>query len=109
MSVQSLPRLFNSFVGKSSSKEKLNVGNGRAVVVNQSKYNSLPMKKGNNMSRPSKFDEAIQKRQRLNRNGSIGHLQFRGIKKEFLEKQTSMILYSMTVGGDGLLQLFLQI
>lgn len=34
----------------------------------------------------------------INRNGTIGHHQFRGIKRAQLERQTRIFLYSMTVG-----------
>lgn len=101
MSVQSLPLLVN---GSSSAmapppRVKEN-GNGIVAGKRSKKFFTLPTKKKVVAleRQPSVFDEALQKRQRLNRNGSIGHLQFRGIKKEFLQKQTSMILHSMTVG-----------
>lgn len=105
MSVQSLPHLNGNFTVKSSPKLPLpsgdqngsRKGSSSSMDTNKSKYNSLPSRKVLERQ-PSKFDEVIQKRQRLNRNGSIGTLQFRGIKKEFLEKQTSMIAHSMTVG-----------
>lgn len=110
MSVQSLPQLAS---GSTQSLVVLPIvppvrrrskgsGGGSISSVDKSKYNSLPTsakKTAVLVRQPSKFDEVLQKRQRLNRNGSIGTLNFRGIKKEFLEKQTSMIAHSMTVGG----------
>lgn len=112
MSVQSLPQLTASgstqslvvlpIVPPVRRRSKGSGGGGSISSVDKSKYNSLPTsaKKASVLVRqPSKFDEVLQKRQRLNRNGSIGTLNFRGIKKEFLEKQTSMIAHSMTVGG----------
>lgn len=103
MSVQSLPHLHGSSASLTPPLLLPTVPRRKASSssssVDKAKYNSLPTKKALVLERPpSKFDEVLQKRQRLNRNGSIGTLQFRGIKKEFLEKQTSMILHSMTVG-----------
>lgn len=111
MSAQSLPHIsgnsvFRSFLPKLcvSKDKRKNSGESDVALDNNSKYNSLPMR-GRKGSRgldrgPSKIDEVLQKRlQRLNRNGSIGNLQFRGIKKEFLETQTSLMAHTMTVGG----------
>lgn len=110
MSALSLPHLMSGNTLPVRKKKKplipcLSNGDGdrrkgsNSSVDSNAKYNSLPVRKV--LERPpSKFDEVLQKRQRLNRNGSIGNLQFRGIKREFLEKQTSMIAYSMTVGQD---------
>lgn len=116
MSVQSLPQLSISDGLKSSfpilppaRRKKSNSSQLSVESIkspNQSKYNSLPLKPAarkamleRQQSSSSKLDEVLQKRQRINRNGSIGNLNFRGIKKKFLEKQTSMIAHSMTVGG----------
>lgn len=100
MSALSLPQLNGNAPVRSKKKPVIpSISNGgrQSSVDSRSKYNSLPIRKV--LERPpSKFDEVLQKRQRLNRNGSIGNLQFRGIKREFLEKQTSMIAHSMTVG-----------
>lgn len=106
MSVQSLPQLNGSGGAviepftKAPPAPMAPLRKGSSSSVDQkSKYNSLPTHNKGLERPPSKFDEVLQKRQRLNRNGSIGNLQFRGIKKEFLEKQTSMICHSMTVCG----------
>lgn len=45
----------------------------------------------------SKYEMLLARRKTLNRNGSISHNQFRGIKKQMLESQTEMILHTMTV------------
>lgn len=34
----------------------------------------------------------------LNRRGSLHHNQFKGVKKELIEKQASQIIHTMTVG-----------
>ena len=102
MSVQSLPQINGGDPLKASPLAPPTIirRKGSGSSVDKSKYNSLPARKALDRDIPSKFDEVLQKRQRLNRNGSIGNLQFRGIKKEFLKKQISMIAHSMTVRGE---------
>lgn len=81
MSTFSLPRLIN---GGGLSKNK---------VVN-SKFASL-----NNRQRPvsANYSDQFMKRKPLNRNGSIVKNQFRGIRKDYLDTQTKLIIHSMTV------------
>lgn len=81
MSTFSLPRLIN---GGGLSRNK---------VVN-SKFASL-----NNRQRPvsANYDDQFSKRMPLNRHGSIARNQFRGIRKEYLDTQTNLIIHSMTV------------
>lgn len=81
MSTFSLPRLIN---GGGLSKNN---------VVN-SKFASL-----NNRPRPvsENFSDQFMKRKPLNRNGSIVKNQFRGIRKDYLDTQTKLIIHSMTV------------
>lgn len=81
MSTFSLPRLIN---GGGLSKNK---------VVN-SKFASL-----NNRPRPvsEQYGDQFMKRKPLNRNGSIVRNQFRGIRKDYLDTQTKLIIHSMTV------------
>lgn len=43
---------------------------------------------------------AIRKKQLLNRRGSLHHNQFKGVKKELLEKQASLIIHTMTVNFE---------
>lgn len=88
MSVQSLPRLLSG-EGVKKARE------------NGHKYSTLPAKA--KATKLAELDEIMMKRQKLNRNGSIGRLQFRGIKKEFFDKQASLIAHSMTVKLIGLL------
>lgn len=40
---------------------------------------------------------AIRRRHLLNRRGSLHHNQFKGVKKELIEKQQSLIIHTMTV------------
>lgn len=81
MSTFSLPRLIN---GGGLSKNK---------VVN-SKFASL-----NNRQRPvsDSYSDQFMRRKALNRNGSIVKNQFRGVRKEYLDTQTKLIIHSMTV------------
>lgn len=114
MSTFSLPRLLNGGSGGGAS---------RNPVVNQkygslNRYASTSMAAGGGKSngsiRPalstisfaeedgagaggSGFVPVAAKRKTLNRNGSIARNQFRGIKKQMLETQTSMLIHSMTV------------
>lgn len=95
MSTYSLPRLLNG--GGSSSNQTIN-----------NKFASLNRRSSHG---PSKH-ERMQRQQRLNeqeiqerrnaitRRGSIAHNQFRGIKREHLERQTTQIVHSLTVGSS---------
>lgn len=78
MSTYSLPRLING--GGLTNNVKANV-----------KYGTLPL------SVRAVAPPRMNRRSSLNRNGSIKHNQFRGIKKDLLERQTNMIIHSMTV------------
>lgn len=78
MSTYSLPRFING--GGPSNNIKPNL-----------KYGTLPL------SVRAVAPLRTNRRSSLNRNGSIKHNQFRGIKKDLLEKQTNMIIHSMTV------------
>lgn len=115
MSTFSLPRLLNGGGGAS-----------RNPVVNQ-KYGSLNRYASTSMAAGGKSNGSIRpalstisfaeedgagaggsgfvpvaaKRKTLNRNGSIARNQFRGIKKQMLETQTSMLIHSMTVSVCG--------
>lgn len=40
---------------------------------------------------------AIRRRHLLNRRGSLHHNQFKGVKKELIEKHASLIIHTMTV------------
>lgn len=92
MSTYSLPRLLNG--SGSSSNQMINT-----------KYCTL---NGRGSQSPSKHEQ-LQRQQRLNekefnerrkaitRRGSIAHYQFRGIKREHLERQTTQIVHSLTV------------
>lgn len=78
MSTYSLPRLING--GGLSNNVKHNM-----------KYGTLPL------SVKAVAPPRMNRRSSLNRNGSIKHNQFRGIRKDLLEKQTNLIIHSMTV------------
>lgn len=40
----------------------------------------------------------LRQKHLLNRRGSIRHNQFKGVRKELIEKQASQIIHTMTVG-----------
>lgn len=44
----------------------------------------------------------IRKRHLLNRRGSLHHNQFKGVKKELIEKSANLIIHTMTVTYIGL-------
>lgn len=94
MSTYSLPRLIN---GGGLSKNK--VVNYKYASLNRYPTNGIGDSgpaincNGNAM----KTELLLSKRRTLNRNGSIVHNQFRGIKKQMLESQTNLIIHSMTV------------
>lgn len=95
MSTFSLPRLINGG------------GLSRNNVIN-SKFSSLDRFR-NRKQKPLNINglsstipntselEHLKKHPPINRNGSIYKNQFRGIKKEYLETQTNLIIHSMTV------------
>ena len=83
MSSLSLPRLIKNGGGYSNNP-----------TVNH-KYMSL---NNRNTSPHSKMDyEILRKRRSLNRNGTISKNCFRGVRKDMLERQTTLICHSMTV------------
>lgn len=84
MSTLSLPRFLN---GSTNS-----IVNLKFMSLNR----TSPQKR--QFNGPSKFDyELIRRKKTLNRNGSIARNYFRGVKKEFLEKQTDLICHALTV------------
>lgn len=92
MSTFSLPRLLN---GGGSSKnstvnKKFATLNGRS---------SCPARQ-QQLNRRQRLDESefIERRKAITRKGSIAHNQFRGIKREHLERHTTQIVHSLTVG-----------
>lgn len=85
MSTYSLSRLING--GGLSNNVKHNFKYG-----NCDKSSTLPLSIKTAVAPPR-----MNRRSSLNRNGSIKHNQFRGIKKDLLERQTNMIIHSMTV------------
>lgn len=93
MSTFSLPRLING--GGYSHNRTINYkyatinGRGSAPSTAQLNGRRQPL---------TKFEsDLLQRRKAINRNGSIARNQFRGIKTEHLEKQTTHIIHSMTV------------
>jgi hypothetical protein len=91
MSTLSLTRLCNG--GGSSHNKNYNL-----------KYGSLPTRKhvpkvasvdidmNNNAPQPT-----MRKRHILNKRGSLYHNQFKGVRKELIEKHANMIIHTMTV------------
>lgn len=91
MSALSLNRLCNG--GGSSNNKFFN------FKFSSRKSSTLPTMKhvpkidiNNNNPQP-----AIRKRHLLNRRGSLHHNQFKGVKKELIEKSASLIIHTMTV------------
>lgn len=94
MSTISLSRLCNG--GESSSNKNFD-----------HKFNTLPTKKHvPKLSTPVDIDinnnapQPAVRRKLLNRRGSLHHNQFKGVRKELIEKHASMIVHTMTVCGD---------
>lgn len=84
--------------GNSCTLPKLINGGGYSSnpTINQ-KYMSLNSRL---FMSPNKFDyEILKRKQPLNRNGTIPKNQFRGIRKDVIEKQATIICHSMTVGN----------
>lgn len=95
MSSLSLSRLSNG----NGAKKNASIG---SIYV---KTNSLPTKKHVPKIEPYDIDinnnapqpVARRKHLLLNRRGSLHHNQFKGVKKELIEKHASLIIHTMTV------------
>lgn len=93
MSTFSLPRLCNSS-GLSNnrtvnSKFATLDSRGARISAAQSAQKRQTLKRCEN--------EMMERRNAINRRGSIAENQFRGIKREHLERKTNQIIHSMTV------------
>lgn len=100
MSSLSLNRLCNG--GKNSK--------GSNLPWSLGKSSTLPTKK--HVPRIASIDEnnnapvPMARKKILNRRGSLHHNQFKGVKKELIEKQASQIVHTMTVGRTARKQKF---
>lgn len=110
MSTFSLPRLLNGGgLSKSSTINSKFFSLNRfkksppCTGVNRRPVSPTPASSSgsirSNEERPCNGD-VPSKRQTINRNGSIVKNQFRGIKKDYLESQTNLIVHSMTVSRE---------
>lgn len=90
MSALSLNRLCNG--GGSSKNNFFNIKFGRNSSTLPTKRHVPKIDINNNDPQP-----AIRRRHLLNRRGSLHHNQFKGVKKELIEKHASLIVHTMTV------------
>lgn len=112
MSTFSLPRLLNGGgLSKSSTinskffslnrlkKSPTCTGANRRPAISSSAAASSSISIRSNEERVCNGDVPSPRHQRqtINRKGSIVKNQFRGIKKDYLESQTNLIIHSMTV------------
>lgn len=94
MSTHSLPRLCNG--GGHTNNRTVNhkyatiTGRGSISMIAPSENQRQTLKRCDN--------ELMERRKAINRRGSIAENQFRGIKREHLERKTKQIIHSMTVG-----------
>jgi hypothetical protein len=92
MSAFSLNRLCNG--GGSSCNSFLNLKFHRNASTLPTKKHTpkIELDINNNAPQP-----AMRRRHLLNRRGSLHHNQFKGVKKELIEKHASLIIHTMTV------------
>lgn len=96
MSALSLNRLCNGNGGGGSSGNKFFNFKFRRNSSTLPTMRHVPkIDINNNDPRP-----ALRKRHLLNRRGSLYHNQFKGVKKDLIEKQASLIVHTMTVKVD---------
>lgn len=93
MSSLSLNRLCNG--GRESKNKNLNWKFGSSSTLPTKKHvpKIQPIDVNNNEAPPV----AMVRRKLLNRRGSLHHNQFKGVKKEMIEKHASQIVHTMTV------------
>jgi hypothetical protein len=93
MSSLSLGRLCN---GGSLNSINLNAKFGKTSSLPTRKHvpklETFDIDINNNAPQP-----AVRRRHLLNRRGSLHHNQFKGVKKDLLEKHASLIIHTMTV------------
>ena len=109
MSSLSLPRLLNgggssnnrTFNWKFGSKKSATLPTKRQQLTMTTDINNNNNISNNNIGETSnKFVPPIptaRRKQLLNRRGSLHHNQFKGVKKEFIEKNAMLIMHTMTV------------
>lgn len=110
MSSLSLPRLLNgggnsnnrTFNWKFGSSKSATLPTKRQQLTTDINNNSNINKISNNNvgGTGNKFVPPIptaRRKQLLNRRGSLHHNQFKGVKKEFIEKNAMLIMHTMTV------------
>lgn len=97
MSSLSLNRLSNG--GGQSSNKKFNwkFGKSSTLPIKVKQITSLSVVDVNNNG-AAPIPIMRRNRQILNRRGSLYHNQFKGVKKELIERQAHMIVHTMTVG-----------
>ena len=91
MSSLSLNRLCNG--GGSSKNKNFNWKFGKSSTLPSKKHVPRVPSVDQNNNAPV----AMSRRKILNRRGSLHHNQFKGVKKELIEKQASIIIHTMTV------------
>lgn len=97
MSALSLNRLCN---GSGSSNNKFfnfKFGRNSSTLPTMRHASKISSKIDINNNDPQ---PALRKRHLLNRRGSLYHNQFKGVKKDLIEKQASLIVHTMTVKID---------
>lgn len=93
MSSLSLNRLCNG--GGASKSKSFNWKFGRSSTLPSKKHvpKIIPIDLNNNAP-----PVPMARRKILNRRGSLHHNQFKGVKKELMEKHANQIIHTMTVG-----------
>lgn len=115
MSSLSLPRLLNgggssnnkTFNWKFGSKKSATLPTKRQQLttttttdINNNNNSNKNISSNNVGETSNKFVPPIptaRRKQLLNRRGSLHHNQFKGVKKEFIEKNAMLIMHTMTV------------
>lgn len=97
MSTFSLPRLINGSGLNNNRKNNYKYGSLSNKRISASFAESHNPNKFFPLTRCESDQLQLERRKSINRNGTIARNQFRGIKREHLERQTKIIIHSMTV------------
>lgn len=93
MSSLSLNRLCNG--GGQSKNKSFNWKFGKSLTLPSKKH---VMKTRSSIDLNNNAPIPMTRQKVLNRRGSLHHNQFKGVKKELMERHASLIIHTMTVG-----------